>query len=132
MERREETERAREKELLSPSPRAREQELKLRAAVQTGTESVSNAREIDNQRRSREHAHRRGDKCIPWLDLTVDIGGTSSETIKPANRSPTGLDRWWRNKQICYEERKRLIERERNADMRNRCTYAWFDFTPKI
>ena len=53
MERREETERAREKELLSPSPRAREQELmiKLRAAVQTGTESVPNAREIDNQRR---------------------------------------------------------------------------------
>ena len=51
MERREETERAREKELLSPSSRAREQELRLRAAVQTGTESVPNAREIDNQRR---------------------------------------------------------------------------------
>jgi hypothetical protein len=108
MERREETERAREKELFSPSSRAREQELKLGAAVQTGTESVSNAREIDNQRLSREHAHRRGDKCILWLDLT-----SKGPEPKPFNlsyaSSPTGLDggKYTKNMQIFYEERKR-------------------------
>jgi len=110
MERREETERAREKELFSPSSRAREQELKLRAAVQTGTESVSNAREIDNQRLSREHAHRRGDKCILWLDLTSE--GPEPKPW-PFNfsyaSSPTGLEggKYTRNMQIFYEDRKR-------------------------
>ena len=94
MERREETERAREKELFSPSSRAREQELKLRAAVQTGTESVPNAREIDNQRRSSEH--RRGDKCIPWLDLTSEGPELKPFNLSYASRSPTGLDRWWK------------------------------------